>query len=628
MGTMNDEQFAAEVQKITAKAAEEPPNQNVFLYKHEARSLMTDLRTKLTDLTKAAAADRGAHDALLGKLVKVNMMIAANLFEVESFPEAYEYIERSECMMQALRDRAPYDWEQGFVKEQLEKTRTRLAADVDHDHTATIIELFNMAGYYWCGRGKIEKALTLLRHSEAIYKHFDAWAKQQAGDTGAEGLSVDDTGKVDEAGGAMAQLRAGVETAYTSTLFYNAQVYGDAKKADQASKYCHLTMQRQLVSKKEFDRMEWAINALGLCSFYLQSNDYGASLHCIQAAEKVMETANQAEDAEKYGQTMANIHQAHAKWALYLLKYYSDEIEGLPEDADEPTPPTTLPVEWWCNFTCDIPEPSQPAPLRGGLEGRKRAMEYYAEARRRFDMALDWYKFEDFVTDHIAILQDISALLKVTTTWEYKYVLSDRWGGHIDRLAAIHMARATFLEGVPGQLSEQHYLNYCRQCWYEVAEIYNEVAELRVSQRLHFKDIKGEINGTAPLKKKAINKLMKKGAKYFDQFAGTFEGDDGKAPADMDPDFCSPYVSAKMHSIRLRSKFYATKPEDEYRQLELASVEYTELAAWADAHPKKEKFMQDGGATKLQIDLARDMSALLEGKCRDLRAAYMGRARN
>ena len=172
---MDDTQYDAEVLKITTLAEEEAPTSNVFKKKHEARSLMTDLRTKLTDLCKAAQGS-DTHDALLTKLVRTNIMITSNLFEVESMSDGYEYLERAELMIQALRNKAAYDWEKGFLKDQLEKldhTKFSGASDdvIDHAYTPLTLEIFNLAGYYFCGCGKTKQAISILEHSEKIYQY-------------------------------------------------------------------------------------------------------------------------------------------------------------------------------------------------------------------------------------------------------------------------------------------------------------------------------------------------------------------------------------------------------------------------------------------------------------------------
>eukprot|EP01059_Diplonema_ambulator_P030453 TRINITY_DN5219_c0_g1_i1.p1 TRINITY_DN5219_c0_g1~~TRINITY_DN5219_c0_g1_i1.p1 ORF type:complete len:608 (+),score=266.76 TRINITY_DN5219_c0_g1_i1:69-1892(+) len=606
---MDEEQFNYELGKIEEEANKEPPTSNVFHYKHEARSMMTALRTKLVDLCKA---DPGDHEMLL-RCAKVNLMIGSNLFEVESFQEGYEYVERAELMVQVVRNKREYDWNRAFIKGILEQIRTKFDEGADRLTSGLLMDIYNMAGYHWCSRGSTEKALKVLNHAEAIYRDFDKWATEQGVPRLMDADVLDDgtcEGKSD-----LVKLRAKVEGSYTSTLFYLAQVYGNESKSTESSKYCHLTLQRQLASKKEFDRQEWAVNALGLCSFYLSGNDYGASRHCIEAADKVFAGLTEDEkNDERAQQTYANIHQAYAKWAYYLVKYYRDEQTGLKDD-EEPTPPQSFPIDWWVNFPCEIPEPHQPEPIPKGSAGWPIVLKYFKEAMAHWDEALKWYIFDGFVTDNIQIRQDISQFYKVLLQWD---VHEDRYGLMIDRHAAVHLKRAELLKDIPGQLNEKHFLNYMRQTWYELGEIYNEVSELRILQR-NKKDL---ITGK-PLSKNAVNKIMNKAVKYFEQFTDSFHLEDGKPPSDMDPDMCHAYISARMHAIRVRSKTYSTSAKQEYEQLQLAIAEYNELVTWAEAHPQWESKLCKEDTTRLQIELAKEMNRLLPSKMRDIQKAFM-----
>ncbi|KAJ9438205.1 Protein KBP-like protein [Diplonema papillatum] len=616
---MDTEAYDAEMKKIVDKANEEPPTRDIFQNKHAARSLMTDLRTRVVDLSKEMPDSVTA----LHQAADIHVVIAGNLFEVESFEDGYEYLEKAENMLQTLRNKSlPYNWNEGYKKGTLLTLRTSFGDDVDRTFAHTLLTAFNMAGFHWCARGGQDKALQCLHHSMKIYEDFDKWAKKE-GDTGHEGLKVSDDGRTTE-GGSLSQMRGEVEKVYTSTLFYLAQVYGNDSNSSEAQKYCHLTLQRQLASKKEFDRLEWAINALGLTSFYLCANDYGAARHCIQAAESVMGPLAEdpaLKDDEKTQQTIANIHQAYAKWALYLVRYYRDEYTGNKDD-DEPEPPKSIPFEWWVDFTCDIEKPAQPEPIPRGAKGWPIVLSLFREAHARYKKALEWYCFDGFVTDYIAIMQDISHFLKAIMVWGEEP--EDYYGHGTDRRVAVLKERAKLLEPLPGQLNAKHYLNLQRQVWFELGEIFLEASDLRIAQRNHRREIADK---SLPLSKAAVNKVMVKAATYFEKFYTTFE-DDGStiAPPELDPDLCHAYISAKMHGIRLRSKLYASNPKQEYDQLNVACTEYNQLVAWAQAHPQFASRLSQEETTKLQIELASEMVQLLPSKMRDLQKVYMSSA--
>eukprot|EP01065_Artemidia_motanka_P027295 TRINITY_DN32517_c0_g1_i1.p1 TRINITY_DN32517_c0_g1~~TRINITY_DN32517_c0_g1_i1.p1 ORF type:complete len:633 (+),score=229.05 TRINITY_DN32517_c0_g1_i1:67-1965(+) len=629
---MDEKQWLESLAEISDVAQTEPPRSNIFEFKYKARGMMTALRTKVVDLAKQTPADA----QLQQKCAVIHMHIAASMFETEEFAEGYGYLERAEDVLQSLRVGSSYDWDAPFKKDQLLELRSGMLPQQHRDPTSdaapatgaampvyqsaeVLTECFNMAGYCWCSRGDTDKALKALRHSEALYADWDAWARKQ-GDRGHEGLSVADDGTVSDDASPLQKQRAKMESHFTSTCFYFAQVFGNQTNTEEASKYCHLTLHRQLASKKEFDRVEWATNALGLCHFYLNRNDYGAARYALQSAEKVLEGITDEEllKDEKTNQTKANTHQAFAKWGMYYMKQYKEKQEGV-EDPDEPTLPT-VPVQdrvsWWTPFNLDVPLPSVPEPIGPPGDGWPRALELYRESRRRFDKALEWFLFDGFCTDYIQIQQDISQLLKYLVHWDRDS--ADPYGNQIDRHVTIYDQRLKVLGGIPDQISEKHYLNYQRQIWFECAEALSEMAEWRVRQREH----RAEIKSGRPVKRSTVNGLLQRGETLFLKFSDSFRNRDGTMPCNLDPDLCNPYITARVHTIRMQSKHLADSAKDEYEQLEKACKDYQELVSWAEQHPDKERVMSNE-TTRMQVEMSKQMTQLLPGKMVEIKKAFM-----
>jgi KIF-binding protein len=64
-----------------------------------------------------------------------------------------------------------------------------------------------------------------------------------------------------------------LEKTHTLTLYYMAQVYGTLGQTLKSALYCHNTLQRQLESK-EFDSIDWALNAATLSQFFATHNGF------------------------------------------------------------------------------------------------------------------------------------------------------------------------------------------------------------------------------------------------------------------------------------------------------------------------------------------------------------------
>jgi KIF-binding protein len=64
-----------------------------------------------------------------------------------------------------------------------------------------------------------------------------------------------------------------LEKTHTLTLYYLAQVYGTLGQQLKSALYCHNTLKRQLESK-DFDSIDWALNAATLSQFFATHNGF------------------------------------------------------------------------------------------------------------------------------------------------------------------------------------------------------------------------------------------------------------------------------------------------------------------------------------------------------------------
>ena len=83
-----------------------------------------------------------------------------------------------------------------------------------------------------------------------------------------------------------------LETTHTMTLFFLAQVFGHMKKRDLAAVYCHLTLNRQLKQRKDFQRIDWVTNAIGLSFYYSGRKLFQQAHHCLLAAQSFIKDSD------------------------------------------------------------------------------------------------------------------------------------------------------------------------------------------------------------------------------------------------------------------------------------------------------------------------------------------------
>ncbi|CAB1428600.1 unnamed protein product, partial [Pleuronectes platessa] len=129
------------------------------------------------------------------------------------------------------------------------------------------------------------------------------------------------------------------ELAYTHTMYYLAQVYKNLGQNERSATYCHSTLQRQL-KLKEFNPMEWALNAASLSQYYIIKGNYMEGRHCLSAATVVaglageapseaaaQESETESEAREQLRQKRADIARCWIKYCLNLLQDAKKQLE-------------------------------------------------------------------------------------------------------------------------------------------------------------------------------------------------------------------------------------------------------------------------------------------------------------
>lgn len=122
----------------------------------------------------------------------------------------------------------------------------------------------NQIGALWSNRNDYPKAKEYLLKAEETYKEFKL--------TELVPLTIYDIfGTADEI-----EVGKGVvylESVNTMTLFYLAQVFGNEGDIHKSAVYCHNTLRKQLETK-EYESIDWALNAATLSQYLCTNNRY------------------------------------------------------------------------------------------------------------------------------------------------------------------------------------------------------------------------------------------------------------------------------------------------------------------------------------------------------------------
>lgn len=122
----------------------------------------------------------------------------------------------------------------------------------------------NQLGILWTNRGDVPKAESFLTKAEETYTEYMATEKSPL--TIYDIFGSDD--EIEPGKGAML-----LERISTLTLFYLAQVYGGQGDLLRSAVYCHTTLGKQL-QMKDYDSIDWALNAATLSQFFCTNKRY------------------------------------------------------------------------------------------------------------------------------------------------------------------------------------------------------------------------------------------------------------------------------------------------------------------------------------------------------------------
>jgi len=115
------------------------------------------------------------------------------------------------------------------------------------------LKCLNLLGILWTGRENVTRGALYLKSAEHVYTALSLMGSA---------------------------LSNAIEDIHTHTLFYLAQCYGNLGNAPMSSKFCHLTLQRQLTptaaksSLSGDGLLDWIRNSMALSDFYFSSGDF------------------------------------------------------------------------------------------------------------------------------------------------------------------------------------------------------------------------------------------------------------------------------------------------------------------------------------------------------------------
>uniref|UniRef100_A0A672FAQ4 KIF-binding protein n=1 Tax=Salarias fasciatus TaxID=181472 RepID=A0A672FAQ4_SALFA len=473
---------------------------------------------------------------------------------------------------------------------QLEKCRA------SSENVSLYIHVRNQLGILWAGRDETQMAQGFLETAESIYQRYMKEVRLVLISAFYFDASFD---------GTHLNLRNGFSVCQT----------------ERAATYCHSTLQRQL-QLNQFSPMEWALNAATLSQYYITKGRFMEGRHCLSAATVISGLAGEVpseaanERREQLRQKRAEIARCWIKYCLNLLedakKQLEDNIGELDLDRQDELKRARRREE-------EEEEKGRKSALLFGSEDTFDSIASveekvmclfpldFTEARSVFlvgqnyvTQAKEYFQMDGYVTDHIEILQDHSALFRILAFFEEDP----------ERRCKMHKRRVDMLEPICNDLNSRYYLMIRRQMMFELAETYNEMMDLKLTVANRQADTQTLDNHTI----KKFNHLCSASAKYYQMFLDSLCSPEGKFPEHLEDEVLRPVLVARFRVARLHSRLITSSPTAQLDNLNKSLENYKYVVQYCESHPEA------AAAVETELELSTEMAGLLPLKINRLKA--------
>ncbi|XP_050740456.1 KIF-binding protein-like isoform X1 [Eriocheir sinensis] len=471
---------------------------------------------------------------------------------------------------------------------------------------ALTISCHNQLGILWSNRGLYSAARHHLDRADALYNEYQL--KSAKLPRTIHSLFASSEKAAEDKSGV-----AALEKLHTLTYYYLAQVYGHLGAPDTSAWYCHSTLQRQLASK-DYDPLEWAINAATLSQFYQGKEKFRVSRHLLASASKVLssheaemntseaESEDAAHKQEKYNQCKADVARCWGRYSLVLLQVSCDR--ALPDDStqqesadSQEAEPESLDkqLEFLQLEVSDLESEVAAIPVQDFDEARQ----LFLAGLRWLTEARQYYTLEDHASDHVSITQEMSHLYKALAFFEPSE----------ERRCKMHKRRVDLLTVLIKELNPQYYLNVCRQIYYELAETYSAMMDNKLTL------LEGDGSRPTSQQTKKINTLATSSIQHFLHYLDSLKDKTtGEQPTSYPEESLRPALVAWFHLGRLWSKLITSEPTTKMQNLIQSLQNYKRLVEYCDRHPDSQSVMAQ------ELAICREMVQLLPLKVEQYRA--------
>ncbi|RUS72998.1 hypothetical protein EGW08_019246 [Elysia chlorotica] len=589
---------------LTDVEAKNDPEDEPYRSKYRARELYKELSVKLKDKQSSSEISDSDKQTISYLILVIDQLLGLNYIECEELSEGEDYL--TSCL------------------KTIEENQLVNSISL---HITTL----NHLGILWSERRDYKKALKYLQNSEALYHNY----KKEIGDAPESALEVLEPLEGDES--EQAHLRClQFESVHTHTLYYLAQVFAKLEQNSLSAQYCHMTLDRQLRAG-DYDPVDWALNAATLSQYYLIAERFSEARHCLasaslifSSAKKNPETLNEQE-LELQTQRDADIERSWIKYGLNLLEASRDAMfdkienqKGLEEalEGDEVVKEdhnadkkanTSQPTDAVSGEDNQIERESEEKDFKEfdleltcyeELVTDKHVMTF-EDARRIFLFVVDrttnarkFYSLDSHASDAVEIIQDHSRAYKLLAFFEIDMVRQSR----------MHKRRVDMLTDLLKELNPRHYLLVCRQIMFELAEVYSEMANVKLTL------IEMERLRPNPHYTSKINKLIQLSIDNYQAYIDSLKNGKPELPEEFPEGDVRPALVAFFCMGRLYSKMLEANPTRRLSLMAKSLECYKFLVDYCDKNSSSRELVSS------EYDICKEMVSLIPLKMAKFRA--------
>lgn len=387
------------------------------------------------------------------------------------------------------------------------------------------------------------------------------------------------------------------EKNYTLTLYYLAQIYGVLKDSVKSSVYCHVTLQRQL-EYDDYDPIDWALNSATLSQVFMGKNGFKQARHHLAASSYILDRYgeklnqlteyNEENDAkiENFKHRSADIARCWAKYGLLLLSVSKERLLKSTDDINKNESLSTDMSKLELNsddaglHVEDLSHLNFPTLDLADYEAQitdqflltmQDARKVFANVQKWLNKAHEYYTINNLASDYIEIIQDKSQMYANLVFFE----------DNPENQAKLHKRRVDILEGVLKEINPTYYLQYCRQIWFELAQIYTDILDIKIDKLQQSKD------RPSPHALQKINTLVDKSIHHYTNFINCFKSPStNELPKTIMEDFEKPFLQAYFHIGALYSRYIVLDKEVKIKHDELSLQAYKKVVEYCQTNPR------------------------------------------